>query len=54
VLHHSSRPGRRDFLAGAAAFVAASRVIGDHHYLSDVVTGAVIGRFHGLLVTANP
>lgn len=39
---------------GAAAFVAASRVIGNHHFVSDVVTGAVIGRFYGRLVTANP
>jgi len=38
---------------GAATFVAASRVIGDHHFVSDVVTGAVIGRFYGRLVTAN-
>ncbi|MGH7681767.1 MAG: phosphatase PAP2 family protein [Candidatus Eiseniibacteriota bacterium] len=36
---------------GAATFVAASRVIGDHHFLSDVVTGAVIGIAYGRLVT---
>jgi membrane-associated phospholipid phosphatase len=39
---------------GAAAFVAASRVIGNHHWFSDVVAGAVIGRFYGRLVTMNP
>lgn len=35
----------------AAAFVAASRVVGNHHYFSDVVSGAVIGRFYGRLFT---
>jgi len=39
---------------GAAAFVAASRVIGNHHWFSDVVAGAVIGRFYGRLVTMEP
>ena len=34
-----------------AAFVAASRVAGNHHYFSDVVAGAVIGRFYGRLFT---
>lgn len=39
---------------GAAAFVAASRVIGNHHWFSDVMAGAVIGRFYGRLVTMDP
>jgi membrane-associated phospholipid phosphatase len=39
---------------GAAAFVAASRVIGNHHWFSDVVAAAVIGRFYGRLVTMEP
>jgi membrane-associated phospholipid phosphatase len=39
---------------GAAGLVAASRVIGNHHWFSDVVTGAVIGRFYGRLVTREP
>lgn len=39
---------------GAATFVAASRVIGNHHWFSDVVAGAVIGRFYGRLVTPEP
>lgn len=39
---------------GVAAFVAASRVIGNHHWFSDVMAGAVIGRFYGRLVTMNP
>jgi membrane-associated phospholipid phosphatase len=38
---------------GVAGFVAASRVIGGHHWFSDIVTGAVIGRFYGRLVTIN-
>jgi membrane-associated phospholipid phosphatase len=36
---------------GFAAFVGASRVVGNHHYFSDVVTGAVVGRFYGRLFT---
>ncbi len=39
---------------GAALFVASSRVIGDHHWFSDVVAGAAIGRFYGRLVTMEP
>lgn len=39
---------------GLAGFVAASRVIGNHHWFSDVVAGAVIGRFCGRLVTPEP
>ncbi|HET9939889.1 MAG TPA: phosphatase PAP2 family protein [Candidatus Eisenbacteria bacterium] len=38
---------------GAAAFVGASRVAGNHHWFSDVMAGAVIGRFFGRLVTHN-
>jgi membrane-associated phospholipid phosphatase len=36
---------------GTATFIAASRVIGDHHWLQDVVAGAVIGHFYGWLFT---
>ncbi|MGH7681766.1 MAG: phosphatase PAP2 family protein, partial [Candidatus Eiseniibacteriota bacterium] len=39
---------------GAAALVAESRVADDHHYLSDVVTGAIIGRLIGRFVTRHP
>jgi hypothetical protein len=35
---------------GLAAGVAASRVYGEHHYLSDVVVGGVIGHGVGKLV----
>ena len=38
---------------GATAFVGASRVVGNHHWFSDVMAGAVIGRFFGRLVTHN-
>lgn len=38
---------------GATAFVAASRVVGNHHWFSDVMAGLVIGRFFGRLVTHN-
>ncbi len=38
----------------AAVFVAASRVIGGHHWFSDVVAGAVIGRGYGRLATMDP
>ncbi|HEX5032348.1 MAG TPA: phosphatase PAP2 family protein [Candidatus Eisenbacteria bacterium] len=38
---------------GATAFVGASRVAGNHHWFSDVMAGAVIGRFFGRLVTHN-
>ena len=36
---------------GVASFVAASRVVGNHHFFSDVVAGAVIGRFFGRIFT---
>jgi membrane-associated phospholipid phosphatase len=36
---------------GLAAFVAASRVVGNHHFFSDVMAGAVIGRFFGRIFT---
>jgi membrane-associated phospholipid phosphatase len=36
---------------GTATFITASRMIGDHHWLQDVVTGAVIGHFYGWLFT---
>ncbi len=39
---------------GAAAFAAEARVADDHHYLSDVVAGAIIGRLIGRFVTRNP
>ena len=38
---------------GATAFVGASRVVGNHHWFSDVMAGVVIGRFFGRLVTHN-
>jgi len=38
---------------GATALVGASRVVGNHHWFSDVMAGAVIGRFFGRLVTHN-
>lgn len=39
---------------GAAAFIASSRVIGNHHWLSDVTTGAAIGFLWGRLVAPGP
>ncbi|HKW51997.1 MAG TPA: phosphatase PAP2 family protein [Candidatus Eisenbacteria bacterium] len=36
---------------GFAGFVAASRVVGNRHFFSDVMAGAVIGRFFGRLFT---
>jgi len=39
---------------GIATFVAASRVVGNHHFFSDVVAGAAIGRFYGRLFTMEP
>ena len=36
---------------GLAGFVAASRVVGNRHFFSDVVAGAVIGRFFGRIFT---
>ncbi len=38
---------------GATAVVATGRVVGNRHWFSDVVAGAVIGRFFGRLVTAK-
>jgi membrane-associated phospholipid phosphatase len=38
---------------GLATFVAASRVVGNHHFFSDVVAGAVIGRFFGRIFTMH-
>jgi membrane-associated phospholipid phosphatase len=38
---------------GATAFVGAGRVVGNRHWFSDVMAGAVIGRFFGRLVTAK-
>jgi membrane-associated phospholipid phosphatase len=38
---------------GAATLVAAGRVVGNRHWFSDVVAGAVIGRFFGRLVTVK-
>jgi membrane-associated phospholipid phosphatase len=38
---------------GLGAFVAASRVVGNHHYFSDVMAGAVIGRFFGRIFTMH-
>ena len=38
---------------GTAAFIASSRVIGNHHWLSDVMTGASIGFLWGRLVTSG-
>ena len=38
---------------GATALVGAGRVVGNRHWFSDVVAGAVIGRFFGRLVTAK-
>ena len=38
---------------GAATFIASSRVIGNHHWLSDVTTGAAIGFLWGRLVTSG-
>jgi membrane-associated phospholipid phosphatase len=34
-----------------AGFVGASRVVGNRHFFSDVVAGAVIGRFFGRIFT---
>ena len=36
---------------GFASFVAASRVMGNRHFFSDVMAGAVIGRFFGRIFT---
>ena len=36
---------------GLAGFVAASRVVGNRHFFSDVMAGAVIGRFFGRIFT---
>lgn len=38
---------------GTAAFIASSRVIGNHHWLSDVMTGAAIGFLWGRLATSS-
>ena len=38
---------------GAATLVATGRVVGNRHWFSDVVAGAVIGRFFGRLVTTK-
>ncbi len=38
----------------AAAFASEARVADDHHYLSDVIAGAIIGRLIGRFVTRNP
>ncbi|HEY6221239.1 MAG TPA: phosphatase PAP2 family protein [Candidatus Eisenbacteria bacterium] len=38
---------------GLAGFVAASRVVGNRHFFSDVVAGAVIGRFFGRIFTIH-
>jgi membrane-associated phospholipid phosphatase len=38
---------------GATALVGAGRVVGNRHWFSDVMAGAVIGRFFGRLVTAK-
>jgi membrane-associated phospholipid phosphatase len=38
---------------GLATFVAASRVVGNRHFFSDVVAGAVIGRFFGRIFTIH-
>ncbi len=38
---------------GLAGFVAASRVVGNRHFFSDVVAGAVIGRFFGRIFTMH-
>jgi len=38
---------------GVAGFVAASRVMGNRHFFSDVVAGAVIGRFFGRIFTMH-
>jgi membrane-associated phospholipid phosphatase len=38
---------------GATAFVGAGRIVGNHHWFSDVMAGAVVGRFFGRLVTAK-
>jgi len=36
---------------GTAAFITATRLYGDHHWLKDIVAGAVIGHFYGWLFT---
>jgi len=36
---------------GVAAFVAASRVVGNRHFFSDVMAGAAIGRLFGRIFT---
>lgn len=38
---------------GAATFIASSRVIGNHHWLSDVTTGAAIGFLWGRVATSG-
>jgi len=38
---------------GVAGFVAASRVVGNRHFFSDVMAGAVIGRFFGRIFTMH-
>jgi membrane-associated phospholipid phosphatase len=38
---------------GVATFVAASRVVGNHHFFSDVVAGAALGRFYGRMFTMD-
>jgi hypothetical protein len=38
---------------GATAWVMAGRVAGNRHWFSDVMAGAVIGRFFGRLMTHN-
>ena len=39
---------------GAATLASEARVADDHHYLSDVVAGAIIGRLIGRFITRNP
>ena len=38
---------------GLAGFFAASRVVGNRHFFSDVMAGAVIGRFFGRIFTMH-
>ena len=38
---------------GTAALVGAGRIVGNHHWFSDVMAGAVIGRFFGRLFTGG-
>ena len=44
---------RRNPAPIAAPAMAASRVVGNHHYFSDVMAGAVIGRFFGRIFTMH-